>query len=86
MCVLRKHYEESTHIQGLQTVPAEGMLAVLAHHLCTAFVPLDVNFTFRTALDWCVVFFIFVKRAGKKRESKSNWSHVFGSFFLNFKY
>lgn len=62
-------YEDPTHIQGLQTVPAKGMFAVLAHHLCTALVPLDVNFTFRTALDWCVIFFVLIKRAGKKRES-----------------
>lgn len=57
-----------THIQGLQTVPAEGVLAVLAHHLCAALVPLYVDFTFWTTFDWRVVFFILVKRARKKRE------------------
>lgn len=61
-----------THIQGLQTVPAEGMFAVLAHHLCTTLVPLDVNFTFGTALDRCIVFLILVKRAGRKRNMTCN--------------
>lgn len=55
--------QEKVVIQGLQTVPAEGVFAVLAHHLCTALVPLDVNFTLRTALDWCVVLFILIERA-----------------------
>lgn len=44
------------------------MLAVLAHHLRAALVPLDVDFTFWTTFDWRVVFFVLVKRAGKKRE------------------
>lgn len=55
--------QEEVIIQGLQTVPAEGMFAVLAHHLCTALIPLDVHFTFRTALDWCVVLFVLIERA-----------------------
>lgn len=63
--------KDATHIQGLQTVPAEGMLAVLAHHLCTALVPLNVNFTFRTALDWCIILFVFIKRAEEKRRKLS---------------
>lgn len=56
-----------THIQGLQTVPAERVLAVLAHHLRAALVPLDVDFTFWTPLDRRVVFLVLVKRAGKER-------------------
>lgn len=59
----------STHIQGLQTVPAERMLAVLAHHLCAALVPLNVDFTFWTTFDWGVVFFGLVKRAAKEELS-----------------
>lgn len=55
--------QEKVIIQGLQTVPAEGVFAVLAHHLCTALVPLDVNFTFRAALDWCIILFILIERA-----------------------
>lgn len=46
------------------------MFAVLAHHLRAALVPLDVNFTFRTAFDWCVVLFILVERAGRKTETE----------------
>lgn len=55
--------QEKVIIQGFQTVPAEGMFAVLAHHLCTALVPLNVNFTFRTALDWCIILFVLVEGA-----------------------
>lgn len=40
-----------THIQILQTVPAEGVFAALTQHLCTALVPLDVDTTHRTLLD-----------------------------------
>lgn len=52
-----------TYIQGLQAVPAEGVLAVLAHHLGAALVPLYVNFALGAALDGRVVFLILVKRA-----------------------
>lgn len=41
------------------------MLAVLAHHLRAALVPLDVDFAFWTPLDRRVVFLVLVKRAGK---------------------
>lgn len=44
------------------------MLAVLAHHLCTALVPLDVNFAFRTALDRSVVLFALVEGAEGQRD------------------
>lgn len=40
-----------THIQTLQTVPAEGVFAALTQHLCTALVPLDVDSTHRALLD-----------------------------------
>lgn len=39
------------HIQRFQAVPAEGVLAALAHHLRTALVPLDVHLTPGAALD-----------------------------------
>lgn len=42
---------EETHIQILQTVPAEGVLAALTQHLCAALVPLDVDTTHWTLLD-----------------------------------
>lgn len=63
-----KEWKVQTHIQGFEAVPAEGVLAVLAHHLCTALIPLDVDFTFRTALDWCIILFILIERAGEKRD------------------
>lgn len=40
-----------THIQVLQTVPAEGVFAALAQHLCAALVPLDVDAAHGTLLD-----------------------------------
>lgn len=40
-----------THIQVLQTVPAEGVFAALAQHLCAALVPLDVGATHGALLD-----------------------------------
>lgn len=32
-----------TYVQVLETVPAKGVLAVLAHHLSTAFIAFDIN-------------------------------------------
>lgn len=43
--------QEDIAVQILQTVPAEGVFAALAQHLCTALVPLDVDPTHRTLLD-----------------------------------
>lgn len=40
-----------THVQVLQTVPAEGVFAALAQHLSTALVPLDVDAAHGTLLD-----------------------------------
>lgn len=40
-----------THIQIVQTVPAEGVFAALAQHLRTALVPLDIDATHRTLLN-----------------------------------
>lgn len=40
-----------THIQVLQTVPAEGVFAALTQHLRTALVPLDVDTAHGTLLD-----------------------------------
>lgn len=42
--------EENVIVQVLETVPAEGVLAVLAHHLSTAFVAFDVN-----PADWALL-------------------------------
>lgn len=67
----RRRKKGTTHIQGLQTVPAEGVFAVLAHHLRAALVPLDVNFTFRTALDWCVILFVLIERAEEKTDASA---------------
>jgi hypothetical protein len=53
----------STHVQGLQAVPAEGMLAVLAHHLCTALIPLNVDLALGAAFDWCISLFYLESRA-----------------------
>lgn len=55
--------ESATYIQGLQAVPAEGVLAVLAHHLGAALVPLNINFALGAALDGRVVLLVLVKRA-----------------------
>lgn len=41
----------NTHVQVLQTVPAEGVFAALAQHLSTALVPLDVDAAHGTLLD-----------------------------------
>lgn len=46
--------QEDITIQILQTVPAEGVFAALTQHLCTALVPLDVDTTHGTLLDWHV--------------------------------
>lgn len=40
-----------THIQVLQTVPAEGVFTALAQHLCAALVPLNVDAAHGTLLD-----------------------------------
>lgn len=58
------------------------MFAVLAHHLCTALVPLNVNFTFRTALDWCIVLFILIERAGKKKDTSFMFLVLFTFYIM----
>lgn len=40
-----------THVQVLQTVPAEGVFAALAQHLRAALVPLDEDAAHGTLLD-----------------------------------
>lgn len=40
-----------THVQTLETVPAEGVFAALAQHLGTALVPLDVDAAHGALLD-----------------------------------
>lgn len=67
--------ELPTYIQGLQAVPAEGVLAVLAHHLGAALVPLNINFALGAALDRGVVLLVLVERAAgrqRERERSSN--------------
>lgn len=51
-----------THVQGLEAVPAEGVLAVLAHHLRAPFVPLDVDLALGAALDGRVIRLQFESR------------------------
>lgn len=48
--------EENVVIQVLETVPAKCVLAVLAHHLSTAFIAFDVNPANRALLNggFCV--------------------------------
>lgn len=48
---IRRFGGRGTHVQVLQTVPAEGVPAALAQHLRTALVPLDVDAAHRTLLD-----------------------------------
>lgn len=43
--------EAETHIQILQTVPAEGVFAALTEHLRAALVPLDVDATHGALFD-----------------------------------
>lgn len=45
-----KSLPRGTYVQVLETVPAERVLAVLAHHLSTAFVAFDVN-----PADWALL-------------------------------
>lgn len=52
-----------THVQGLQAVPAEGVLAALAHHLGAAFVSLYVDLALGAALDGRIVLLQLENRA-----------------------
>jgi hypothetical protein len=61
-------YQKEIIVQGLQAVPAEGMLAVLAHHLCTALIPLNVDLALGAAFDWCISLFYLESRAGLPRK------------------
>lgn len=56
--------QEEVIVQRLEAVPAEGVLAVLTHHLCTPFVPLDVHLALGAPLDGRVVLLQFESRAG----------------------
>lgn len=60
--------QEEVVVQGLQAVPAEGVLAVLAHHLRAAFVTLDVDFALGAALDGGVVVSQFERGAALPRK------------------
>lgn len=57
-------YQKEIIVQRLQAVPAEGMLAVLAHHLGAAFVSLDVDPALGAALDGRIVLFHFERSTG----------------------
>lgn len=65
-----------TYVQGLQAVPAESMLAVLAHHLGTTFVSLDVYFTFRTALDRSIVVITLKERTATETDRLSSTESI----------
>lgn len=52
-----------THVQRLEAVPAEGVFAVLTHHLGAPLVPLDVDLALGAAFDGCVVLLQFESRA-----------------------
>lgn len=60
--------QEEVVVQGLQAVPAEGVLAVLAHHLRAALVPLDVDSALGAALDGRRVIVQLEPSAGLPRE------------------
>lgn len=68
-------YQQKIVVQGLQAVPAEGVLAVLAHHLCTALVSLDVDSALGAALDGRVVLFQLESRAGLPRK-EGDWQSL----------
>ena len=53
----------STYVQRLQAIPAEGVLAVLTHHLRAALIPLDVHPALGAALDGRVALFHLEGRA-----------------------
>lgn len=57
-------YQKEIIVQRLQAVPAEGMLAVLTHHLCAALIPLDVHPALGAAFDGRVALFHLESRAG----------------------
>jgi len=56
--------QEEIIVQRLEAVPAEGVFAVLTHHLGAPFVPLDVDLALGAALDGRVVLLQFESRAG----------------------
>lgn len=58
-----------THVQRLEAVPAEGVFAVLAHHLGTPFVPLDVDLALGAALDGGLI--LLQSERGAAGESRS---------------
>lgn len=60
--------QEEVIVQGLEAVPAEGVLAVLTHHLGTPFVPLDVDLALGAAFDGRVVLLQLERRAGLPRK------------------
>lgn len=72
-----KHFEE-THIQVLQTVPAEGVFAAHAQHLGAALVPLDVGAAHGALLDRQVRTAVAAEPAQNVDESRRE-EHVSGS-------
>lgn len=64
--------QEEIIVQRLKAVPAEGVLAVPAHHLCAAFIPLDVDLALGAALDGRVVLLQSESGAGLPRK-EGDW-------------
>lgn len=60
-----------THVQVLQTVPAEGVFAALAQHLRAALIPLDVGATHGALLDGQVRTAVGDEPAHRGREQQT---------------
>lgn len=65
-------YQKEVIVQRLQAVPAEGVLAVLTHHLRAALIPLDVHPALGAALDGRVALFHLEGRAALPRK-EGDW-------------
>lgn len=65
--------QEEVIVQGLQAVPAEGVFAVLTHHLGAAFVPLNVHLAPGAALDGRVVPLQLEGRAAGLPGKEGDW-------------
>lgn len=83
----RRSLPRGTYVQVLETVPAECVLAVLAHHLSTAFVAFDIN-----PADWALLnggICICPKEGARSKvDEKLQGGHgkqclIFNFFFFN---
>lgn len=66
----------ATYVQRFQAVPAESMLAVLAHHLGTTFISLNVHFTFGTALDGSIIVITLKERTVTETDRLSSREYI----------